>query len=217
MRRAIAAAMARSKREIPHFYLEHTVALTGLRARLDALNADRPPAERLLPAVFVIRATARALARHPGFNGHYVDGEFRPAERVHLGTAVAIRGGGLIAPAIHDADRLDLDQLMARLKDLVARARGGGLRGSELADPTATLSSLGERGVDALYGVIHPPQVALIGAGRPVRRPWAEGDAVAVREVMTLTLAADHRVGDGHAGALFLAEIGRLIETPEEP
>jgi len=216
MRKAIAAAMARSKREIPHFYLEQRVALTAARTRLDALNDERPPAERLLPAVLFIKATALALARHPAFNGHYVDGAFRPAERVHLGTAVAVRGGGLIAPAIHDADRLDLDRLMARLKDLVARVRSGGLRGSELADPTATLTSLGDRGVETVWGVIHPPQVAMIGAGRPFRRPWAEGDALAVREVVSLTLAADHRVADGHAGALFLDEIGRLLETPEE-
>jgi pyruvate dehydrogenase E2 component (dihydrolipoamide acetyltransferase) len=120
----------------------------------------------------------------------------------------------LIAPAIHDTDRLGLDDLMGRLRDLVARARSGKLRSSELTDATATVSSLGERGVELLHGVIYPPQVALIGFGRPAERPWVEGGRIIPRQVVTVTLAGDHRVSDGHRGALFLAEIDRLLQKP---
>jgi pyruvate dehydrogenase E2 component (dihydrolipoyllysine-residue acetyltransferase) len=94
--------------------------------------------------------------------------------------------------------------------------RSGRIRSSEIADATITVSSLGERGVETLYGVIYPPQVAIIGIGKVVKWPWIVGGAVVPRSVVAITLAADHRVSDGHAGALFLAEIGRLLEEPDK-
>ncbi|NYZ14875.1 2-oxo acid dehydrogenase subunit E2 [Azospirillum sp. RWY-5-1] len=215
MRRAITAAMARSKREIPHYYLGSTIDLTNATAWLARTNADRAPEERLLLAALELKAVALALRRHPRFNGHNVDGDFRPGAGIHVGAAVAIRGGGLAAPAIRDTDTLGLDDLMARLRDLVGRTRAGHLRSSELGDATITVTSLGERGVDSVFGVIYPPQVAIVGFGRPVERPWAVSGRVELRTVVTATLAADHRVSDGHAGALFLAEIDRLLQEPD--
>lgn len=216
MRRAIAAAMARSKREIPHYYLSHAIDMTRADAWLEQANAQRPPAQRLLIQAPMLKAVALALRKHGQFNGfHRADG-FRPSERIHIGTAVAVRGGGLIAPAIHDVDRLSIDELMAKLRDLVRRARAGSLRSSELSDPTVTVSSLGERGVDALYGVIYPPQVAILGFGAPAPRPWIVEGRVEPRPVVTASLAADHRVSDGHFGSLLLAEIDRLLQQPEQ-
>jgi pyruvate dehydrogenase E2 component (dihydrolipoamide acetyltransferase) len=148
-------------------------------------------------------------------NGFY-DGCFHPADAVHLGVAVALRGGGLVAPAIHDADRLSVADLMAALRDLVTRARGGALRSSEMADPTLTVTNLGEQGVDEVFGVIYPPQVALVGFGKVVERPWACGGLLGVRPIVRATLSADHRVSDGHAGARFLADIDRRLQHPEE-
>ena len=130
-------------------------------------------------------------------------------------SAIAIRGGGLVAPAIHDTDQLPLDALMEQLRDLTGRVRAGRFRSSEMADPTVTVSSLGERGVEALYGVIYPPQVALVGLGNVVERPWAVGGEVAVRSVVTATLSADHRVSDGHRGALFLRKVDEWLQDPE--
>jgi pyruvate dehydrogenase E2 component (dihydrolipoamide acetyltransferase) len=135
---------------------------------------------------------------------------------VHVGVAIAIRGGGLAAPALHDADQAPLDELMARLRDLVRRMRSGRIRGSEMAEATITVSSLGERGVEALHGIIYPPQVALVGFGTPVMRPWVVDGTIAARSVLTVTLAADHRVSDGHTGALFLAEIGKLLQEADK-
>jgi pyruvate dehydrogenase E2 component (dihydrolipoamide acetyltransferase) len=215
MRKAIGAAMARSKREIPHYYLAQEVDLTAARHWLSDVNAAREPGQRLLMAALFLKATAMALARHPNLNGFWIDGAFRPSDAVHLGMAVAIRGGGLIAPAIHDSDKLPLDELMRRLQDNVTRARAGRLRSSELADATATVSSLGERGVDSLLGVISPPQVALIGFGRPAPKPWVVGDALEPREIVTVTLAADHRTSDGQRGAQFLLEIDQRLQQPE--
>ncbi|MCA9659654.1 MAG: 2-oxo acid dehydrogenase subunit E2 [Myxococcales bacterium] len=215
MREAIAAAMARSKREIPHYYLSHTVDLTAALDWLKATNRARPVSERLLPAVLPLRAIARALADFPELNGTYEDGRYRPSAPVHLGFAIALRGGGLIAPAIKDAAGLDLTALMVRVRDLVARARSGGLRSSELQMPTITVTSLGDRGVDAVTGVIYPPQVAIVGVGTPVLRPWVVDGELTIRTLAVLTLAADHRVSDGHRGALFLAAVDRLLQEPE--
>lgn len=217
MRRTIGAAMARAKREIPHYYLTQTVSLDRALARLDALNRTREVSRRVLPAALILRAVARGLAEVPELNGTYVDGAFRPGSGIHVGWAIALRGGGLVAPAIHDADRLSLDALMAALRDLVQRARLGGLRSSELADATITVTSLGERGAETVLPVIYPPQVAILGVGRIVERPWVENGALAVRSVVTLGLAADHRVSDGHRGGLLLAAIEDHLESDDVP
>jgi pyruvate dehydrogenase E2 component (dihydrolipoamide acetyltransferase) len=184
---------------------------------LDRTNAGRAPPDRILPAVLLLRATALALAGTPELNGFWEDGAFRPGDGVHIGWAVALRGGGLVAPAIRNADRLGLDELMAALRDVVGRARGGGLRGSELTDATVTVTSLGERGAESVLPIITPPQVATIGFGRIVERPWVVDGTVVPRRVVTVTLAGDHRATDGHRGGLLLARIETLLQTPEAP
>ncbi|HWW47722.1 MAG TPA: dihydrolipoamide acetyltransferase family protein [Xanthobacteraceae bacterium] len=216
MRTAIAAAMARSKREIPHYYLAHQVDVTPCERWLADKNATLPPDHRLLIGALVLKAVALAIRRFPAFNGFYRDNRFEPSNAVHVGVAIAIRGGGLAAPALHDTDQLSLDELMNGMRDLVQRTRAGRIRSSEISDPTITVSSLGERGVETLYGIIYPPQVAIVGFGKVVIRPWVIDGAIGPRSVVTMTLAGDHRVTDGHAGALFLAEIGRLLQEPEK-
>lgn len=216
MRAAIASAMTRAKREIPHYYLGHEIRVDPALDALANRNAALPMAERILFAAIVLRAVALALRETPLLNGHFVDGAFRPGAGIHVGVAIALRGGGLIAPAIHDTDTLDLLSLMARLKDLLQRARGGQLRSSEVADATLTVTNLGDLGVQTVYGVIHPPQVALVGWGRTLARPWVVEDRVVPARVAHATLSADHRVSDGLQGARFLAELDRLMHAPEE-
>ena len=215
MRKAIAAAMARSKREIPHYYLTQDIDVTRADAWVQSQNAGLEPEDRLLLGALLVKATALALKRHTGLNGFWRADGFAPSAEVHLGVAVSIRGGGLVAPAIRDADSLSLPQTMQRLRDLVGRARRGNLRSSELTDATATLSSLGERGADSLYGIIYPPQVALVGFGRVSARPWIVAGEVKPARLITATLAGDHRASDGHAGGLLLAEIAAFLQTPE--
>jgi pyruvate dehydrogenase E2 component (dihydrolipoamide acetyltransferase) len=131
-----------------------------------------------------------------------------------VGVAISLRGGGLVAPALHDTAGQSLGDLMRQLRDLVQRARSGGLRSSELSDSTITVTSLGEPGVETVFGVIFPPQVAIVGFGKLVERPWAVDGQLVARPVVTATLSADHRVSDGHRGGLFLAAVDRLLQAP---
>ncbi|MEV5875416.1 dihydrolipoamide acetyltransferase family protein [Streptomyces sp. NPDC052101] len=216
MRRAIADLMSRSKREIPHYYLSTTIDLTAAEEWLHRINHGRSPADRLVPAALLLKAAAAAVREVPGLNGYWQNGGFVPADEVNVGVAVSLRQGGLLAPVIHRADTLPPDALMARLKDLVQRARRGRLRGSEMRGATLTVTSLGDQGVETVFGVIHPPQVALVGFGAVVERPWATGAMLGVRPVMTATLAADHRATDGAVGARYLTAVDRLLQNPEE-
>lgn len=216
MRRAIAAAMSKSKREIPHYYLATDIDMTRTLTWLGEHNAQRQVAQRLLPAIPLIRAVALALRQVPSLNGTWLDGEFKAAPAVHLGMAISMRGGGLVAPAIHDADTKSIDELMSALRDLVERVRGGRLRSSEITDATATLTNLGDMGVERVYGIIYPPQVALIGFGKISVRPWVHEGTLVSRHIVTATLAADHRASDGLVGARFLSALERLLQAPEQ-
>jgi pyruvate dehydrogenase E2 component (dihydrolipoamide acetyltransferase) len=215
MRKAIAAAMSRSKREIPHYYLGESVPMAAALAWLQQRNEGLPITERILPAVLQLKAVALALQRVPQLNGFYLEGAFQPAAAVHAGVAISQRGGGLVAPAIHDVAAKPLEQLMRELADLVKRARAGSLRSSEMSDPTITITNLGDQGVESVFGVIYPPQVALVGFGSVAVRPWVEKGELRALPMVTATLAADHRASDGHQGALFLAELRELLQQPQ--
>jgi pyruvate dehydrogenase E2 component (dihydrolipoamide acetyltransferase) len=217
MRRAIAGAMARSKREIPHYYLATTVDIEDTLRWLADLNAAKPPADRILAFAVFLKATALALRKHREFNGVFENDEYQASDRINPGVAIAIRGGGLVAPAIHSADEMPLDDLMAHLKDLTGRVRQGRFRMSELRDPTVTVTSLGDRGVELVTGVIYPPQVACIGFGKVVDRPWSMPDrSVVSRQTVSISLAADHRVSDGRQGGLLLNTIADYLRDPEK-
>ncbi|GAA1835235.1 dihydrolipoamide acetyltransferase family protein [Actinomadura chokoriensis] len=216
MRRAIGGLMARSKREIPHYYLSTTIDLGRAVPWLRERNREVPVAARVLPAALLLRASALAAREVPELNGHWIDDAFVPGDGVHLGVVAALRGGGLVTPTLRAADGLPLAELMSVLKDLLVRARTGRLRGSELSGATITVTNLGEQGVESVTGVIFPPQVALLGFGKIVERPWAVNGLLGVRPVVTATLAADHRATDGHTGARLLETVDRLLQHPEE-
>jgi len=216
MRKVIAAAMARSKREIPHYYLGTRIDMGRAMAWLQAQNLKRPVTERLLYSVVLLKATALAAREIPEMNGFWMDGAFKAADAVHVGVAISLRQGGLIAPAIHDIDKKPLDEIMVNLRDLVKRVRAGVLRSSEIADATITVTSLGETGVETVFGIIYPPQVALVGFGKITEQVWAVEGMLGAKPGVMATLAADHRVSDGHRGGLFLTAIDRILQEPEK-
>jgi len=216
MRRAIAGLMSRANRDIPHYYLSTTVDMAAATEWLREHNRRSPVGERLLPAALLLKAAALAAREVPELNGSWTDDRFTAGEGVHLGVAVSLRGGGLVAPTLCDADTLALPQLMAALKDMVTRARTGRLRGSEVSDATITVTNLGDQGVESVFGVIYPPQVALVGFGRVVDRPWAVDGLLGVRPVVTATLSADHRATNGAVGARYLTAVTRFLQNPEQ-
>ena len=216
MRAAIATAMSRSKREIPHYYLSLAKDVTGAVDWLAARNASVPVTERLLFTALLIKAVALTCRDIQGFSGFYRDGRYEPSPAVHVGVAVALRGGGLVAPAIMDtADKL-LPALMEEFRQLVMRARAGRLRASELAAPSIIVTSLGDAEVDAVFPIIQPPQVAIVGSGAVSSRPWVVDGKVEPRQLIVLSLGADHRVTDGRLGAQFLAGIAARLAAPEK-
>ncbi|MBT1001957.1 2-oxo acid dehydrogenase subunit E2 [Paenarthrobacter sp. DKR-5] len=216
LRHAIGVLMAKSKKSIPHYYLSTTLDLRAAVGWMQEVNARRPVSARLVPSALLLKAAALAAREVPEMNGFYTNGAFRPSDSVHLGVAVALRRGGLVAPAIHDADSLPVDALMEQLRDLVARARGGRLQRAEMADPTITVTNLGDLGVESVFGVIYPPQVAMVGFGRVSEQPWAQDGMLGIRPAAVATLSADHRVSDGLRGGRFLSVIDELLQKPEE-
>ena len=220
MRAAIGAAMARSKREIPHYYLEETIDLGAAMAWLDERNEHRPAHDRMLPVALFVRAVALAAVEAPQLNGFWRHDRFEGSSAVHVGLAVSLRDEGLVAPAILDAAGRGaagkgLEQTMAELRDLASRARRGALRGAEVGSATITVTSLGDQGVERVFGVIIPPQVAIVGFGRVSERPWARDGMVGAHPVVSATLSADHRASDGYQGARFLRIVAALLQHPE--
>ena len=215
MRHAIGQTMSRSKREIPHYYLSHLVDVQRISDWLKGENEGRPPSERLLMGALFVRAVGLALGKVPELNAHFIDGHIVPLTEVEVGVAVSLRNGGLVAPVIRSASRTSLEDLSTAFKDVVSRARAGALRSSEMRPGSITVTSLGERGVDCVWPIIIPPQVAMVGFGTLSERPMVVDGELAVRTSVVVTLAADHRVSDGHRGGLFLAALARILQ--EEP
>ena len=215
MRKAIAAAMARSKREIPHYYVSSIIDMTAMMEWLAEENARRAVPDRLLAAVPIIKACALGLLQVPELNGHFLDDRPVRIAEVKMGVGIALRGGGLIAPALALPDRLSLTEIMQRLSDLVARVRGGRLRSSELTEATVTLSNLGDNSADMVLPVIYPPQVAIIGVGQIDARPSVVNGTLAVRKLATFAVAGDHRANDGRSAARFLSRLGKILQKPE--
>jgi pyruvate dehydrogenase E2 component (dihydrolipoamide acetyltransferase) len=206
-RRAIAERMTRAN-EAPQITLTVEVR-AGALSRLRESTATRPS----FSALFAV-AVARALRDHPNLNVTFEDGAVVDHVGVHLGIAVA-RPAGLIVPVLHDADRLTVADADRRIRDLVARARGGGLRLDDVNGGTFTITSLGEAGIDVFSPLLNPPQVGILGIGRLANRVIAVGDGIRIEPTVHLSLSCDHRVIDGEPGAAFLGTLRGLLEAPE--
>jgi pyruvate dehydrogenase E2 component (dihydrolipoamide acetyltransferase) len=216
VREAIARAMAKSKREIPHYYLQSRFHIDTLVAWLDAKNRSLPPEERLFMPAVLMRAVVLALQSNPDMNGYYENGAFVQKPEIHLGITVSLKPSGVMTPAVIDAQAMTLAELNAAFADLVQRARAGKLRNREMTDGTVTVTNVGDLGADAVTGVIFPPQVSLVGFGRVRKAPVVDGDGgVRPGFVIDTSLSADHRVSDGLAGSKMLNTIGRLLAQPE--
>jgi len=214
IRSAIAAAMSKSNTEIPHYYLEKRIDITKVLAWLREANSKRPIQKRLLPAALLIKAVAKSLIDFPELNAIWDNG-LQIKKEINIGFVVSLRGGGVIIPAIHNASEKNIDEIMEALNDMIPRARTMKLRSSDLSDSTITITSLGEGGADTVFGVIYPPQVAIIGFGGSSQQPFVENGMLGIRTVFNVTLAGDHRATDGLIGSDFLDTLNKHLQNPE--
>lgn len=214
IRMAVAAAMSKSNREIPHYYLEKKIDMTKALAWLQEANKQRTVANRLLPVVLFIKAMAKSLKEVPDLNAVWENGLLQKTE-INIGFVVSLRNGGIIVPAIPQSDTKSADEIMIALNDLIPRARALKLRSSELSSSTITLTNLGDAGADTVFGIIYPPQVAIVGLGTITEQPFAENGMLGIRSLANVTLAGDHRATDGLTGSRFLSSLDKNLQNPE--
>ena len=216
LRRRIADRMQESKRRIPHFgYVEEidVTALEDLRAQLNAEHGAARGRLTLLP--FLVRALVRALPAFPQINARFDDeaGTVQRFEAVHVGVATQTQAG-LMVPVLRHAETLDLWACASEIARLSAAARAGTAGREELSGSTITITSLGPLGGVSHFPVINHPEVAILGPNKIVERPVVRDGQVAIRKMMNLSSAFDHRVVDGYDAAAFVQRIKTLLETP---
>jgi pyruvate dehydrogenase E2 component (dihydrolipoamide acetyltransferase) len=210
----VAAAMSKSNREIPHYYLEKKIDISKALSWLGEANSQRSVKNRVLVAVLLIKATAKALLEFPDLNAVWKNG-LQAKKEINIGFVVSLRSGGIIVPAFHQVDTKTIDEIMEMMNDIIPRARALKLRSSELSDSTITITNIGDGGADSVFGIIYPPQVAIIGFGTVSEQPYAEKGLLGIHSFISVTLAGDHRATDGLSGSRFLASLNKHLQNPE--
>ncbi|MBA6341738.1 2-oxo acid dehydrogenase subunit E2 [Colwellia sp. MB02u-10] len=220
MRSAIAAAMTKSKQEIPHFYLSVDLPINKAQQWLQQVNKDKTPQTHILLIALVLKAVAISLQKYPQLNGFYQQGHFEPVSEINIANVISLRAGGVVVPALRHVEQLSVPEIMSALRDITRRSRaierGERLRSSELMGATITITNMGERGVDQVFGIIYPPQVAIIGVGKVKKVPQVCDEKIDIGEQITLCLSADHRVVDGMLAAKFLNSLAKNLQKPEQ-
>ncbi|MDX2368731.1 MAG: dihydrolipoamide acetyltransferase family protein [Colwellia sp.] len=220
MRSAISAAMTKSKQEIPHFYLSLDVTINKAQQWLQQVNHDKTPQEHILLIALLLKAVALTLIKYPSLNGFYRDYCFEQASEINIANVISLRTGGVVVPALRNVEQLSVPEIMYALRDMTRRSRaierGERLRSSELMNATITITNMGERGADRVFGIIYPPQVAIIGFGKVNQVPQVCGDNIDIGEQLTVCLSADHRVVDGMLAAKFLNSLAKKLQKPEQ-
>jgi pyruvate dehydrogenase E2 component (dihydrolipoamide acetyltransferase) len=214
IRTAVAAAMSKSKREIPHYYLEKKINLTNTLAWLQIANEHRVVKNQLLPVALMIKATAKSLLEFPDLNAIWDNG-LQLKKDINIGFVVSLRTGGIIVPAIHQVDKKNVEEIMDALNEIIPRARAMRLQSSEWNDSTITITNISDGGADSIFGIIHPPQVAIIGFGSIQEQPHAENGMIGIGPFVNVTLAGDHRATDGLIGSRFLITLNKHLQNPE--
>ncbi len=212
VRKAIAAAMSKSKKEIPHYYLKMTADMDSLLLKLDALNERRPLEQKILLPALLAKIVSDTLKEFPNFNGYFIQDKFEAKPNINLGIVISLKNNGVIVPALLETETKDLSTLAVEFNDLIDRARNQKLRSRELSDSTFTITNLGDLGVEEVFGVIFPPQVGILGIGRVYQAPVIRDGQLLAGHRATFTLSGDHRVSDGIMGSRFLQILKSKIE-----
>ncbi len=214
MRQQIARVTVRSKQEQPHFYITSDIDMTdAMRLRRQINQSLESQGVRISVNDLIVTACVGAIRRYPKFNSFFTADGIQMNERINIGIAIA-EESGLIVPAILDCGGKTLREISSAAKDLIARSQSGTLRSEEYTGSTFSTSNLGMFDVTSFTAIIHPPQTGVLAAGSVEKRPVVQGNDIVIREMMTATLSADHRVVDGAEGAQFMMEVKSLLETP---
>ena len=213
MRKVIAERLAQSLGPVPHFYLTIEVDMRRAKELRESANL-LDPNQKLTYNDIILKAVAAALRKHPEVNASFMGASLRYHNRVHIGIAVAVEGGGLITPVIRDCDRKTLQQISAEAKELAARARVRKLKPEEYVGATFSVSNLGMMGIDEFSAVINPPEGAILAVGAVVEKPVAVDGRIEIGSRCRMTLSLDHRVVDGATGAAFLKSLRGILENP---
>ncbi len=213
MQATIVRRMVESKTTVPHFYLTLEIDMSAAKEMRAQINAAWGEEERISFNDIIIRATALALMRHPDANGSYQDGGFAYHQSANIGVAVAVPNG-LLVPVLKDCDTKPLRQLAAEAKVLVERTRAGKNRPGDLEGGSFTVSNLGMFGVRDFYAIVNPPQAGIIAVGGIEPRPVVRDGEIVVREMMNLSISADHRILYGAPAAEFMRDLKDLLENP---
>jgi 2-oxoisovalerate dehydrogenase E2 component (dihydrolipoyl transacylase) len=214
IRKAISAQMVRSRREIPEAVTwvdADATALWALREELNAAQSD----VKVSPTAIILRMVVAGLRRFPTLNASLdtTTSELVLHRHVNLGFA-AQTDRGLVVPVIEGAQDLSILGMAERLNELAATARAGRLTPAQMSGGTFTVSNYGAFGVDGGDMVINHPEAAILGTGRIVDRPWVVDGELAVRKVITYSIAFDHRIIDGGEAGGFLRFVADLTENP---
>jgi pyruvate dehydrogenase E2 component (dihydrolipoamide acetyltransferase) len=210
-RGTIARRLLESKQSIPHFRLDRDVDFGPLLLRKRVLSEGA--SGRVTVNDLLLRAAALALVQHPLVNAQLQGDEILQFTHADIAIAVAAEAG-LVTPILRRADRKSVAEIARESRDLIDRARRGSLLREEISGGSFTVSNLGMHGVTRFDAIINAPQVAILAVGSVSQRPVVRAGALAVADMVTLTLSADHRVVDGAVGAAFLNTLGELIEKP---
>ena len=214
MRQQIARVTTLSKQEKPHFYVSTDIDMTeAMNVRTQINKALEPDGIRVSVNDMIILACVEALKEFPNMNAYFNNENIQLNEQINIGMAIAT-DEGLIMPAIMDCDSKDLKELAQSSKDLIQRSNSGSLRSQEYTGGTFAVSNLGIFDVTSFVAIIQPPQSAILAVGKVSQRPVVKDNSVAIAQVMTATLAADHRIVDGAEGAKFIQHVKNTLETP---
>jgi pyruvate dehydrogenase E2 component (dihydrolipoyllysine-residue acetyltransferase) len=213
MRKTIATRLAQSLGPVPHFYLTIEVDMKRAKELRESANALDPDL-KLSYNDIILKACTAALRLHPEVNASFLGDKIRAHNRVHVGMAVAVDGGGLITPVIRDCDRKTMQQISREAKDLVARARTRKLQPDEYTGATFSVSNLGMMGIEEFSAVINPPEAAILAVGAVLEKPVVVEHRIEVGFRCRMTLSCDHRVVDGATGAKFLQSLQQILENP---
>ena len=211
MRRIVGERMTKSKQTAPHFYLSMDVDMTEMSRRRNALKEKD---EAVVPSIndFILSACARALKDFPSLNAAFTEQGVQIYADVNIGMAVALEDG-LVVPVIRNADRLSLAELARQSQELADKAQNKKLFPLDYEGGTFTVSNLGMFGVDNFVAIINPPQCAILAVGQVAPRVVPYGEGISIRQIMTMSLSADHRVVDGAIAARFLREVKQYLEN----